>query len=90
MEHAWEQKESGIYGHLNKCAPYHHIVGMFGINNNDVDLREFQINIVRENMSIIDKTNDWRILDFLEPFYIKELNPTLNTGLKACKSLQLF
>ena len=90
LEHAWDQKESSIYIHLKTCTQYQHIIGLFSIGNDDVNLRELQINLVRDNTTIIDKTNDWKLLDFLEPFYIKEHNPSLNIGLKACKPLHLF
>ena len=90
LEHAWEKKDSAVRIHLAECAAYHHILGIFSIDHDDVDLKEFQITVVRENTSIISKSDNWQILDYLEPLYIKELKPTLNTGMKATKRLCLF
>ena len=90
LEHAWENKDSAIRNHLNECADYRHILGLFAIDIDDVNLRELQTTIVRDNTSIITKSDNWRILDYLEPLYIKQLKPKLNTGMKATKHLHLF
>ena len=39
---------------------------------------------------MIDRHKNWNILLFKDVLKIKELNPILNSGLKATKELQLF
>ena len=51
---------------------------------------EYQLNIVHNNTRILGKTYDWLTLLFMEALFIKELNSTLNVGLKATTNLQLF
>ena len=47
-------------------------------------------NAVLNNYKIIDTCANWSQLLFLEAFYIKNLNPAINKGLKASKELVLF
>ena len=63
---------------------------MFAIDGEDVDLRSFQINSVRENTKILKKADNWLKLAFLESLAIKGHDPELNKGLKSCKELALF
>ena len=88
-EHAWESKDSAINQHLNNCADYHHIRGLHAINET-LDLKEFYMNTVRNNVCILAKAHNWQTLLFLEALYMKDQSPQLNTGLKATKQLQLF
>ena len=76
--------------HLDVCTAWKDIVGMFAIDGEDVDLRSFQINSVRENTKILKKADNWLKLAFLESLAIKEHDPELNKGLKSCKELALF
>ena len=80
---------SAINQHLNNCADYHHFRGLHAINGT-LDLKEFYMNTVRNNVCISAKTRNWQTLLFLEALYIKDQSPQLNTGLKATKQLQLF
>ena len=73
-----------------RCQGYHHIVGLHKINNVLFNDMEFQLNIVRDNTRILGKADDWLKLLFMEALFIKELNPSLNDGLKASKNLKLF
>ena len=58
-------------------------------SNNDT-IRDSQVNLVRENIKVIDKSNNWNILLFKESLAIDNCSPLLNHGLKASKDLQLF
>ena len=87
-EHAWTQKDSGFSKHF-RCQAYQRIVGMFKINECEIDIKEFQINTVRENSQILHQSDNWLQLCFLESLYIKEYRPSLNDGIKATKALQL-
>ena len=59
-------------------------------NSEKFDLRTVRINLVQDNTEIIDRHKNWNILLFKEALNIKELNPILNSGLKASKELQLY
>ena len=59
-------------------------------NSDKFDLRTTRINLVQDNTEITDRHKNWNILLFKEALKIKELNPILNSGLKASKELQLF
>ena len=90
LEHAHEQKDSVIYKHLIRCDGYKHIVDLQKLDNEEFNDMEYQLNIVHNNTRILGKTYDWLTLLFMEALFIKELNSTLNVGLKAMKNLQLF
>ena len=60
------------------------------IIDDEFDLRSSRVNLVRMNIPITDCHKNWNVLLFKEAIKIKEIKPTLNTGLKASKELQLF
>ena len=51
------------------------------------DFRTARINLVQDNTETIDRHKNWNILLFKEALKHKELNPILNSGLKASKEL---
>ena len=55
-EHGWKDKKSAINKHLESCSAWRDIVGLFAIDGEDVDLRSFQINSVREKSGQLVKT----------------------------------
>ena len=55
------------------------------IINDEFDFRSSRINLVRMNTRIADRHKNWNVLLFKEATKIKEIEPTLNTGLKASK-----
>ena len=99
-EHAWKDKNSVVFNHLNECHGVQHIFNMNRIapslfsdidNVDDAqDIRASYINLVQQNTRIIDRHPNWNILLFKEAIKIKERKPVLNTGLKASKELKLF
>ena len=88
-----------MINHLNECIGVQH---MFKIDklapslltnniiDDEFDLRSSHVNLVQMNTRIIDRHKNWKVLLFKETIKIKETKPTLNTGLKASKELQLF
>ena len=60
------------------------------IINDEFDLKSSRVNLVRMDTRIIDRHKNWNVLLFKEAIKIKEIKPTLNTGLKVSKELQLF
>ena len=49
-----------------------------------------RINLVQTNTIFIERHKNWNVLLIKEAIKIKEIKPTLNSGLKASKELQLF
>ena len=98
-EDASDDKDSVVFNHLNECIGVQHMfqIGKLTpslLTNNIIDyefeLRSSRVNLVQMNTRIIDHHKNWNVLLFKEAMKIKEIKPTLNTGLKASKELQLF
>ena len=89
-EHAWNQKDSAIYQHFKECSGWKHITGLLCMESEPVDAHQLQINAVRNNIKVIGKSDNWQTLAFLETLAIKDRKPSLNSGLKAAKELNLF
>ena len=66
-------------------------MGLFRLGGeDDIDIKEQQVNAVRENTKILARQKHYLKLDFMESLLIKQREPTLNEGLKSCKDLVLF
>ena len=93
-EHTYPSKmkndQSAIFEHLSTCIYYDHIWDLFNLNINDVHRRKFNVNQIRDNTIVLDRCNNRNELFFKEALMIKRHCPTLNTGLRASKELQLF
>ena len=89
-QHGWCQQDSAICKHFKSCEAWKDIVGVFQSGGLEIDKMQFQINCVRENTKIINRSDNWLKLSFLESLAIKEWKPSLNRGLKSCKDLSLF
>ena len=89
-QHGWTQTDSAIRKHFNDCEAWKDIVGIFQTGGLELDQVNFQISCVRENTEVINKSDNWLKLSFLESLAIKEWKPELNRGLKSCKDLTLF
>lgn len=83
--------------HLSNCPSFRELINLFTLPNIfiengqlDLDIKGHILNAVFDNFRIVDNNNSWSQLCFLEAFYIKQLSPTINKGLKASKELQLF
>ena len=83
------KKIVSFWGHLKECNGLHHITKMFECTGKRVDKKELKINMVRQNIKILWRSDNWLKLAFLESLAIKEHRPALNTG-KASKELCLF
>ena len=60
-EHA-SCEESAISAHLTNCSGVEHVFNMFNAFENDVDVNDFKLNLVRDNTLIIDQCNNWNVL----------------------------
>ena len=89
IEHA-TTKESAVHDHLLKCEQIAYQLNLFTMNLDDFNPREIYINLVNDNTSIIDSSDNWNNLLLKEALYIKRETPLLNNGLKASRELCLF
>ena len=99
-EHAWSDVESPLRNHLSTCEHFLHTYGLLSmpdyntsddISGHDItSLREFSIELVRQNSRILHTDRNWNRLFYKESLSIERLNPVLNRGLKASRKLQLF
>ena len=85
--------------HLNKCVEVQYLLNIttlgpasFSDDNNieSTDNRNSCINLIINNTKMIKHYENFSILLFNEAIKINEIKPTLNTGLKASKKLQLL
>ena len=62
-----------------------------GATNTTIVSKELHLhNAVINNVKILDKSNKWDQIQFLETYYIKTLGPEFNFDLKTSKQQQLF
>ena len=99
VEHAWSDQNSIVKNYLDQCVEVQYLLNitslvpaLFSIDNTigRADNRNSRINLVIDNTNITDRHKNFGILLFKEAMKINERKPTLNTGLKASKELQLF
>ena len=86
-----------MYQHFVKCEQF---IDLFKFSNGfnlesrgiimDTPSKEFMVNSSLQNYVIIDSNRNWSQLLFLEAYYIKRRNPSINKGLKATRELILF
>ena len=99
-EHAWTDVESPLRNHLINCEHFQHMYGMLSLTNNlfneyntpeiESSLREFSIELVRQNFKILESDTNWNRLLYKESLFIERRDPALNRGLKASRKLKLF
>ena len=94
-KHAFKDKNSVVYNHINNCDEVKYLVDLLNIDQvqterDKFDKKMYSIATVKENISITDRARRWDNVLFEEALHIKEKNPTLNNGLKASKELKLF
>ena len=69
-QHGWTQPESAIRKHFDQCHSWKEIVGVFQMDGLEIDRMKFQVNCVRENTEIINRSDNWLKLSFLESLAI--------------------
>ena len=90
-QHRWSQKDSSVKKHFDSCVHWKELVAFLQIESDtSVDVKELQIQTVRDNIKILDSSRSPLNLDFRDALQIKARNPELNKGLKSCKDLALF
>ena len=96
MREHGSRSDQPMFHHLSNCSKFHDYVQLFNLPclfNEDlpgIDYKQFIYNSVLDNAKLIDSNQNWSQLCYLESYYIKQLSPAINVGLKASKELQLF
>ena len=91
QEHA-SQSNSEIFNHVSNCSEFQYHKSLFEMPNcftNETNSCLVSGQILM-NTRVIDRARHWNILLYKEAFAIKKKRPTLNTGIKASKELQIF
>ena len=99
-EHSWTDKNSAIKKHIDCCPGFQHILDIKSIDISSLNEKNYKkeviakdqvmhTELVRSNICVIDKSDNWNLLSIKESLKIKECRPSLNIGLK-CKDLCLF
>ena len=92
IEHA-TCKNSAVYEHIIACPELLYITNLLRhdvTNLTSSENREYLIQCVENNTTILDTSHNWNFLLLKEALYIKRKKPLLNNGLKASKELFLF
>ena len=85
--------------HFNQCAKVQHLLNITSLslalfsndsNIGNADDRNLRISLVIDDTNIIDRYKNFNIRWFKEELKIDGRKPTLSTGLKTYKKLQLF
>ena len=93
-EHA-TRADQPMFQHLVHCEKFLETLSLYKLPDIDtganiVDLLAHISTAVYDHWKILDTNKNWVQLCFLESFYIKQLKPKINDGLKASKELLLF
>ena len=97
-EHAVTDKDIAIYKHLRTCEHLAFIHNLFNLPDtlNNITAptissnKDFVINVVQNNTTVLDFDDNWNLLLYKEAFRIKRQSPSLNNGLKSSRVLFLF
>ena len=81
-EHAYKDKESAVYKHLDCCYDR-----TFLTSKSNTQLTEL---VLSSTIKIIDSSRNWNLLLYKEALHIKRRKSSLNHGLKVSRELQLF
>ena len=92
-EHGTRQDQP-MHIHLSNCEKFQYMVNLFklpdidGVSQTGVD--NHILNAVRENSKVLISSDDWLTLAYMEPLLAKKHNATINHGVRAMRSLNLF
>ena len=92
QDHSGSEKKALVYNHLLGCEHFNYMVNLHSLppSNNSVEYFENVKIPVYGNTKIIDNSQNWIEICFLESLPIKWKKPKLNCGIKATKKLVLF
>ena len=89
QEHSGLGKKSPVYNYLLECEHFNYVVNLHGLptSNNSVEYLQHVNIAVYDNTKIIDSSQNWVELCFLESLHIKWKKLKLSCGIKATKEL---
>ena len=92
QEHSGSDKKSTVYNHLLECEHFNNVVNLHSLrpSSNLIEYLEHVKIPVYGNTKIIDSSQNWIELCFLETLHIKYKKRNLNCGINATKELVLF
>ena len=85
-------KKSPVYNHLFQCKHFNYVVNLHRLppSNNSVEYLEHVKIVLDDKIKIIDNSQNWIELYFLENLHTKWKELKLNCCIKATKELVLF
>ena len=90
-EHGNGETDSAINMHLQHCTLYRELLSFNSIlYTSKLDYYKLKLNDILSNTHILAYHDRWSHLSFLESYFIKYFNPSLNTGTRAAKEMKLF
>ena len=90
-EHGDGETDSAINMHLQHCTLYRELLSFNSIlYTSKLDYYKLNLNTILLNTHILAYHDRWSHLSFLESYFIKYFNPSLNTGTRAAKEMKLF
>ena len=94
-EHVFKDKNSVVCNYVNNCAGVKFLADLLNIDpvqtiRDKFDKKIHSIATVKENISMIDRARQWKIILFKEALHIKGKNRALNKSIKASKKLKPF
>ena len=92
MDEHGMKPDQPTYQHLTNCTQFAEYLKFYALPDldvvNNIVSRELHLhNAVTENIDIIDHSDSWAQLQYLETNYIKTMAPETNIGLKASRKL---
>ena len=92
MECQGTRENEPMFRHLYSCRKFHEVCDMLVIDDNysKFDVSNYIHHAVLNNSRILKRHNNPIELSFMEAYYIKLLDPTINVGIAASKELVLF
>ena len=72
------------------CYWLYSLLLLFHEDEHDMSLTSHTFNTVLQDHEMLESNRNWYQLAFLEVFYPKNQDPTIDHGLKASKKLLLF
>ena len=93
-EHS-NRSDQPMFQHLQHFETFLETITLYQLPDIDTDVSTVNLqahiaNAVYDNWKILDSNTNWVQLCFLQSYYIKQLKPKINDGLKVSKELLLF
>ena len=94
MNEHGKKPDQAMHRNLKNCSYFQELGQLHSLpcdaETVNIDIKDHLIDAVLNICGIMDETDYWSQLNFLDAYYIKTLKPEINDGLKAYKELDLF